>query len=343
MGTLAIAVAYVLFVWWFSTGAVLLLVGLSARHEVWLKAGAAVLAVASLAGIVASSTTADATSAYGAFTCAILLWGAVEISLLAGWITGPRPERCPVGITGVARVGYALQAIVYHELVLIAAAGLVFAVTSGTANQLGWWTFASLLILRQSAKINLFLGVRTLNDELMPSQVDFLRSYFARGPMNWLFPVSVTAATSAAVFLAVAAVTATTAFEELAFALLAVLVALGALEHWFMVLPISVTDLWRWSAQGLPAVAPKDQASSPPVRPVLSVIAGGAVAGERAAAKAAACSARQRLEEQFRQTYREQQAHAAALPIVAELASLTGGTRIEISQTANMPAEGRIP
>lgn len=342
MGTLAIAVAYVLFVWWFSTGAVLLLVGLSARHEIWLKAGAASLAVASLAGIVASSSDTDATSAYCAFTCAILLWGSVEISLLAGWITGPRPERCPVGITGVARVGYALQAIAYHELLLIAAAGLVFAVTSGTPNQLGWWTFASLLILRQSAKINLFLGVRTLNDELMPSQVDFLRSYFARGPMNWLFPVSVTAATSAAIFLAVTAVTATTAFDELAFALLAVLVALGALEHWFMVLPVSVTDLWRWSARGRPAVAPMDQASPPPARPVLSVIPGGAVAAERAAAKVAACSARQRLEEQFRQAYREQQSHAAALPIVAELASLTGGTRIEIPQT-NMPAEGRMP
>ncbi|MET0678248.1 MAG: putative photosynthetic complex assembly protein PuhE [Bradyrhizobium sp.] len=342
MGTLAIAVAYVLFVWWFSTGAVLLLVGLSARHEIWLKAGAASLAVASLAGIVASSSDTDATSAYCAFTCAILLWGSVEISLLAGWITGPRPERCPVGITGVARVGYALQAIAYHELLLIAAAGLVFAVTSGTPNQLGWWTFASLLILRQSAKINLFLGVRTLNDELMPSQVDFLRSYFARGPMNWLFPVSVTAATSAAIFLAVTAVTATTAFDELAFALLAVLVALGALEHWFMVLPVSVTDLWRWSVRTRPVEAKRGEPSLPPARPVLSVIPGGAVAAERAAAKVAACSARQRLEEQFRQAYREQQSHAAALPIVAELASLTGGTRIEIPQT-NMPAEGRIP
>ena len=344
MGTLAIAIAYVLFVWWFSTGAVLLLVGLSARHGIWLKAGAAALAVASLAGIVASSGNASATGAYCAFTCAILLWSAVEITLLAGWITGPRPERCPESSTGVARVGYALQAIAYHELLLITAAGLVFAVTSGTPNQLGWWTFASLLVLRQSAKINLFLGVRTLNDELMPSQVDFLRSYFARGPMNWLFPVSVTAASSAAVFLAVTAVTATTTFDELAFALLAVLVVLGALEHWFMVLPVSVTDLWRWSARTLPAASPQDQPPPPLTRPVLSVIPGGAAGTERAAAKAAACSARQRLEEQFRQAYREQQARTVALPVVvAELASLTGVGRAEMSQNTNLPAEGRAP
>jgi putative photosynthetic complex assembly protein 2 len=344
MGTLAIAVAYVMFVWWFSTGAVLLLVGLSARHEIWLKAGAATLAAASLAGIAASSSDTGATGAYCAFTCAILLWGAVEISLLAGWITGPRPARCPVGTTGMARTGFALQAIAYHELLLIVTAGLVFAVTSGAPNQLSWWTFAALLVLRQSAKINLFLGVRTLNDELMPAQVEFLRSYFARGPMNWLFPFSVTAATSAAVFLAVSAMTAATAFDELAFALLAVLVALGALEHWFMVLPLSVTDLWRWSVRAQPVTVQSAPPPLPPARPILSVLPGGATAAGRPTAKAAACAARQRLEEQFRQTYREQQARAASIPVVvAELASLTGAARPEISQTNNLPAEGRLP
>lgn len=338
MSTLAIAAAYVLFVWWFSTGAVLLLVGLSARHDLLLKAGTAALAAGSLAGIAASSGNTGATGAYCAFTCAILLWGAVEISLLAGWVTGPRPERCPADVAGADRVGFAFQAIAYHELLLIAAAGLVFAVTSGAPNQLGWWTFASLLVLRQSAKINLFLGVRTLNDELMPSQVDFLRSYFARKPMNWLFPLSVTAATSAAVFLAVAAITAASAFEETAFALLAVLVALGALEHWFMVLPVSVTELWRWSARARPAEVQTARPPQPAARPILSVIPGGVTEAERAAPKSAACSARQRLEDQFRQAYREQQALAAAAP-----ASLTGGARAETFQNTQRPSEGRAP
>lgn len=337
MGTLAIAVAYVLFVWWFSTGAVLLLVGLSARHDALLKAGAVALAAASLAGIVASSSDASAAGAYCAFTCAILLWGSVEISLLAGWITGPRPQRCPSGVVGAERVGFALQAIAYHELLLIAGAALTFAVTTGAPNQLGWWTFAALLVLRQSAKINLFLGVRTLNDELMPSQVDFLRSYFAKKPMNWLFPLSVTAATAAMVFFVVTAMTATTEFDELAFALLAVLVALGALEHWFMVLPISVTDLWRWSVRGKPAEMPS-VAPQPVARPVLSVIPGGVSDTERAAPKAAAISARQRLEEQFRQSYREQQAREVAPAIVNGLAGLNGAARPDVSSNINRPA-----
>src|ERR1700761_9047086 len=115
MGALAIAIPYVLFVWWFSTGTVLLLVGLSARHEIMLKLGAAVLFVASLAGVAASSQVTSAAGAYCVFTCAILLWGAVEISLLAGWITGPRPETCPRGCAAADRLWFALQAIAYHE------------------------------------------------------------------------------------------------------------------------------------------------------------------------------------------------------------------------------------
>src|SRR5215813_10567481 len=111
MGALAIAVPYVLFVWWFSTGTVLLLVGLSSRHGILLKVGAAALFAASLIGVAASSRETSSAGAYCVFTCAILLWGAVEISLLAGWITGPRPQACPREYAATDRIWYALQAI----------------------------------------------------------------------------------------------------------------------------------------------------------------------------------------------------------------------------------------
>ena len=322
MGTFAIAVFYVLFLWWFSTGTVLLLVGLSSRHEVSLKVGAAALFVASLAGVAASSQETSTPGAYCSFTCAILLWGALEISLLAGWITGPRPECCPHGCAAADRIWFALQAIAYHELALVVTVGLVFAVTAGAPNQLGWWTLAALLVLRQSAKINLFLGVRTLNDELLPAQVSFLRSYFACKPMNVLFPFSVTLATAAAAFLAVAAIDAASDFEALTYSLLAALVALGALEHWFMVLPLPVVDLWRWSVRA------SSTQNGPPVtepiaKPNLSVIPGGAAAAKRPApAKSAAFLARQRLEEQFRQAYRESQGTAGVVQLAPNISGV---------------------
>lgn len=335
MGALAIAVLYVLFVWWFSTGTVLLLVGLSGRHQSLLKAGAAILFAASLVGVAASSQMTTAAGAYCVFTCAILLWGAVEISLLAGWVTGPRPEVCPPGCSGTDRVWFALQAIAYHELALIATAGLVFAVTAGAPNQLGWWTFAALLILRQSAKINLFLGVRTLNDELLPAQVGFLRSYFARKPMNSLFPFSVTLSTASAAFLAVAAIDSNSAFEALSYSLLAALVALGALEHWFMVLPVPVVDLWRWSVRTPPAIVPP--IVEPATKPVLSVIPGGAAAAKRPVPSASqAVLARQRLEEQFRKAYRERQPVAGGAELASNIAGITAQkTLVEINRVTD--------
>ncbi|WP_316201206.1 MULTISPECIES: putative photosynthetic complex assembly protein PuhE [unclassified Bradyrhizobium] len=347
MGATAIAIPYVVFVWWFSTGAVLALVGLAARHPAAFKWGTAAAFVAALSGVAVSSQAAEDANAYCAFTCAILLWGTVEMSLLAGWITGPRPESCPRDCTPASRVGFALQAIAYHELALIATTGLVFAVTSGAPNRLSWWTFAALLVLRQSAKINLFLGVRTLNDELLPQQVRFMRSYFAKKSTNPLFPFSIAAATTATVMVAAAAIGATSSFDGVALSLLASLIALGLLEHGFMALPMPVINLWRWSAPVEPAVpamavvaaAPAPVAATPLVRPVLAVVS-PAPQAERPVSvqKNAAAAARQRLEEQFRQAYRQARADAQAQTI-------TGLAAVPVTPPVdpNTTAQGGVP
>ncbi|GLH81722.1 hypothetical protein SSBR45G_66310 [Bradyrhizobium sp. SSBR45G] len=351
MGATAIAIPYVVFVWWFSTGAVLALVGLAARYPAAFKWGTAAAFVAALSGVAVSSQAAADADAYCAFTCAILLWGTVEMSLLAGWITGPRPEPCPRDCTPASRVGFALQAIAYHELALIVAAGLVFAVTSGAPNRLSWWTFAALLVLRQSAKINLFLGVRTLNDELLPQQVRFMRSYFAKKSINLLFPFSLAAATAATVLVAAAALGAKSSFDGVALSLLASLIALGLLEHGFMALPMPVINLWRWSAPvepimpamatvaAAPVPAPVAVAVTPLVRPVLAVVP-AAPPAERpvSAQKNAAALARQRLEEQFRQAYRQARADAQAQTI-------TGLTAASITNAVdpNTTAQGGVP
>ncbi|MGY3447832.1 putative photosynthetic complex assembly protein PuhE [Bradyrhizobium sp. USDA 4353] len=349
MGATAIAIPYVVFVWWFSTGAVLALVGLAARHPAAFKWGTAAAFVAALSGVVVSSQAADDANAYCAFTCAILLWGTVEMSLLAGWITGPRPEPCPRDCTPASRVGFALQAIAYHELALIATAGLVFAVTSGAPNRLSWWTFAALLVLRQSAKINLFLGVRTLNDELLPQQVRFMRSYFAKKSINLLFPFSIAAATTATVLVAAAALGAKSTFDGVALSLLASLIALGLLEHGFMALPMPVINLWRWSAPAEPVMAavtaiPAPVPVTPMARPVLAVMPVMPEAERPAPAKTsmsaqktAAALARQRLEEQFRQAYRQSRDDAQAQTITGLTASIT--TVVD----PNTTAQGGVP
>jgi putative photosynthetic complex assembly protein 2 len=72
--------------------------------------------------------------------------------------------------------------------------------------------------------------------------------------MNILFPVSVVAGATACVLLALAALAPdATRHEAVGFTLLATLVALGLLEHLFMVLPVSADALWRWGLASRPA------------------------------------------------------------------------------------------
>jgi hypothetical protein len=76
----------------------------------------------------------------------------------------------------------------------------------------------------------------------------FLSSYMVRRPMNLLFPVSVTAATLVlGVLVLVASDAGTSNHLSVGLMLVSSLLALGILEHWFLVLPMSEEALWRWA------------------------------------------------------------------------------------------------
>jgi hypothetical protein len=236
-------------------------------------------------------------------------------------------------VTGWRRLSYALQAILYHEFALLACGAAIVALTWNGANQVGLWTFAALWVLRQSAKINLFLGVPVTNDELMPDAVRFLKSFFARKPVSAFFPASVTLATAILVILVQRIVeVAVTPFDVVGLTLVSTLFALGVVEHWFMLLPLPAITLWGWGIRsGLP---PEDTTmeqerdtkitNAPPNLVVLANVRPDAAPPRPAPA---AC-ARQRLEDQFRQSFREQHARdglTTALNISTEPAATTNG------------------
>ena len=260
LSTHGLPILFTLFLWWFSTGAILYLDGLPRPTFRWSLAGASLVLVGALYGLHYTAGDTRVSAAYCAFTCALLVWGWIEMSFLMGFITGPRTTACPTGSSGWRRAGHAFETIAYHELALLLGALAIAVLTWDAPNTLGLQTFLVLWVARQSAKLNVFLGARNLSEEFLPDHLRYLQTYFARRPMNLLFPLSVTAGTVGSVLLwQLALATGTAPEQAVGLSFLATLLTLATLEHWFLMLPIPSGALWNW---GLRSRRPE---SPPPV------------------------------------------------------------------------------
>ena len=264
MSQLALPVLATLFIWWFSTGVILYLDGLPQCTFKWTMLGASAILGLALAGLAASGGDTSVAGAYCAFICAILVWGWQEVAFLLGYVTGPRREECPAGSRGWRRARFAFQTVLHHELALVFLALAVLAVTSDAPNQTGWWTYVILWTMRQSAKLNVFLGVRNLNETFLPAHLKYLQTYFRRSGMNPLFPVSIAASTMLVIPLwQLATVPGAGEAQATSQSLLAALLTLAILEHWFLVLPLPSEALWKWGLRSRAAAAALPAAAEP--------------------------------------------------------------------------------
>jgi len=242
------AILYSTFVWWFSTGVIFYLNARPAHTFRWsMLAGSLVLAGA-IYGVWASAGTTTVAGAFVAFSCGLVIWGWHTMSYYMGVITGPRSDARSTVTRGWRHFAEAVKTSIYHELAIMATVGLMAALTWGQPNQYAVWTVVLLWSMHISAKLNVFLGVRNLNKEFIPPHMAYLTKYFRRRSMNLLFPLSVTIATIITVLLAQSAMAAqASAFAAAGHTLLATLMALAVIEHWFMIVPIRADALWRWS------------------------------------------------------------------------------------------------
>jgi putative photosynthetic complex assembly protein 2 len=258
MAELLIAVSFAIFIWWFSTGAILYLDNLAKATFRWSLiifggiTGAALICLAKLGDQLTVS------GAYAGFVCAICVWGWVELSFLTGVITGPNktPWRPPIGGQSelkFQRLKMAISALLYHEL-LIAFFGLViFLLTYDKHNQVAMATYLVLWIMRSSSKVNLFLGVRNWSAEFLPDHLRYMKSFFKRRAMNWLFPISVAVSLACLYQLSLEAFAPQTTVEQkTGLILVGALLALGLIEHLLMVVPFTANAIWKWA---LPANA----------------------------------------------------------------------------------------
>ena len=247
-------VLFVIFIWWASTGLIFFLNGLSEATYRFSLLGAAAVAAAAVVAVGATRAGATPLDASIAFTGAIAVWGLIEMSFLMGFVTGPRRTACPEPCTPWERLCAACAVIAHHEIALLVAMAGLAALTLGSANEVAFWTFAVLWLMRLSTKLNIFLGVPNTAADLLPRRIAYIKSYFRNAPMNALFPLSITLATAATYWLtARASGAASASFELQGSTLLATLCALGLIEHWFLVLPLRVEKLWAMQTQGAAA------------------------------------------------------------------------------------------
>ena len=213
----------------------------------WSVLISSLLAVLALYGLSRTAATLNVVNAYCAFTCALLVWGWHELTFLTGWLTGPRQQVCTAP-SGWPRFAQAVSAILWHELGILAGGLAIAAITWNASNQVGLWTFAVLWAMRTSAKLNLFFGVRNLSEELLPTHLAYMASYFKRRSMNAFLPVSIFLSTLVLVIigLRVMHVKASGA-DKVGLILVGSMLTMAILEHFLLVLPLSSTALWRWA------------------------------------------------------------------------------------------------
>jgi putative photosynthetic complex assembly protein 2 len=242
-----LAALFTVFIWWFSTGVILYLNGMQRSTHKWTMLCATLVLIAALIALRSTANVTEVWAAYCAFTSAVLVWAWQEIGFLLGYVTGARKTECPQGARGWKRFGFAAEAVLYHELALIVLAALIWLVTFEGTNQIGLWTYLVLWAMRQSAKLNIYFGVRNLNEGFLPQHLKYMQSYFVRKPMNAFLPVSVLASLVIAVPLWQSVYTAGPgSFEAIGLALIATLFSLAILEHLFLVIPLPFEALWRW-------------------------------------------------------------------------------------------------
>jgi putative photosynthetic complex assembly protein 2 len=245
-----IAALAALFLWWFSTGAILVVVrlmerrGEAARRAVVLAA----LPVMGL-GIWGYETTLGAGSVgagYGAFLAALAIWGWIELAFLLGVITGPNARPCPDDVPEWERFLRAWGTLAFHEMLLVAVLALMWVTGAGAVNGTGLWTFTMLYGARVSAKLNLYAGVPRINVEFIPPHLRHMASHFRLRRPGWVFAVAVTVLAFALACWVERAMATEAPGALVGHALLAAITALALLEHWLMVLPLPDAKLWRW-------------------------------------------------------------------------------------------------
>ncbi len=244
----ALAIGFAVFIWWMGTGVILYVDGLPKSTFRSSLVAMSALTLAALIGLEVSSHDPSAAGSYQAFTAALIVWSWHEMTFLMGVVTGPRKAPCPPQARGWRRFVYATEVVLHHELALATTSLLLVWLTWGGPNQVGVWTFFVLWVMRLSAKLNIFLGVRNLTAEFIPDHLRYMETYGRKARLNPLMPFSIVLAGAVAAWLFTQSMSVgPSPGAVVAAALVGTLMFLAMLEHVFLAVPGPDAVLWRWA------------------------------------------------------------------------------------------------
>ncbi len=249
-------------VWWVATVAIIFACGRQRWHRTVLVTSSG-LALGALALMPSVSQITTPLGAVAGFLLGIVAWGWFETSYYTGYVVGLDIPPCPPDCGGWRHFVHGVKANLFHELSIFIGFALVWMATPGP-NRVALWTFLIHWWMHQSAKLNVFFGVRNLNEEYLPEHLRQMTQFFSKRPINWFFPFSVTISTAVAHWLFYRALHATDAFAVAANSLACTLMALAILEHWWLILPQPV-GVWAWGLLSR---------NRPEVKPTVDVIGG---------------------------------------------------------------------
>lgn len=175
--------------------------------------------------------------AYGAFAAGLLIWAWHELAFYSGVLSGPWRAACPPHARGFTRFQYALGTHLYHEAACLVELIFFVVLLHDASNLLGPLAFGLSWALQHSAKLNVLLGVRSLDPDLFPAHMRYLGSYWRRRSGNAFFLPSLSVAALLAIMLWLAVGVHAAEPAGVRLALIATLISLGAIEHVLLILP----------------------------------------------------------------------------------------------------------
>lgn len=228
--------------WWAATGATIAMQRDALTRGVGLGVATALAALgAALLHGARGETTAGA--AFRSFAGGALLWAWLTALFYGAWVTGVRPAAVASGGPSVALAVQAIGATLYADLLALAVIAGVVRLTWRAPNRVGLWALVVFWGAHQTAKLNVFFGVRHAGAEFLPPDLGHLTLFFGPAANSPLLPATVAALAAIALLLGRRAARAPTPFVRAGSALLGALVVLALLEHALLGVDVTV-PLW---------------------------------------------------------------------------------------------------